>query len=110
MSIKKVKMKKFNECDSGTFTSLLLFAPVLLTGCVAVWGEAHKVVSADSNGIKIQYDTALTSSARTAMLARVHCKKFGKTSEPVEAEMPGLLIGIMEESYECIENASSKTQ
>ena len=76
-----------------------------LSGCVAVWGEAHKITSSDSNGIKIQYDKALTSSARTAAIAREHCKKFNKVAEPVGSEMPGLLFGIIEDSYSCVPKA-----
>lgn len=72
-----------------------------LSGCVAVWGGAHKIVSADSNGMRIRYDSGLTSSARTSAIAREHCKKFGKIAEPVDAEMPGALFGIIEETYEC---------
>lgn len=76
-----------------------------LTGCVAVWGEAHKIISSDSNGIKIQYDKTLASSARTAAIAREHCKKFSKVAEPVGSEMPGMLFGIIEDSYSCVPKA-----
>ena len=71
------------------------------SGCVAVWGEAHKITSSDSNGIRIQFDKAYASSARTAAIAREHCKKFNKVAEPVGSEMPGLLFGIIEDSYNC---------
>ena len=33
---------------------LSFIALLALSGCIAVWGAAHKVVSADENGIKIQ--------------------------------------------------------
>lgn len=75
---------------------------VLLPGCVAVWGAAHKVVSADENGITIQYDPTVTSSVRAQVLARDHCKSIGKVSEPVSSEMPGILLGIIEEVYSCV--------
>jgi len=89
--------------------SVFIFVAVLpLSGCVAIWGAAHKVVSADENSINIQYDKTLTSSARASALAREHCKKFGKLSEPIEAKMPGILFGIIEESYACIQNAPVK--
>lgn len=84
------------------FAPLLLASALFLTGCVTVWGEAHKVISEDANGIKIQYDSGLTSSARTSAIARNHCKKFGKVAEPMSAEMPGLLLGIIEETYACV--------
>jgi hypothetical protein len=76
----------------------------VLSGCVAVWGQAHNVVSADESGITIQYDRSLTSTARTQVLAREHCKKFGKSAEPASAEMPGILLGIIEERYLCIDS------
>ena len=79
-----------------------------LAGCVAVWGAAHQVVSADSNGIKIRYDPGSTSSARTAALAREHCKKFGKIAEPTDAVIPAFLLGIIEDSYACVPIVGAK--
>lgn len=87
-----------NHRNRAVYIFIMAFA---LGGCVAVWGEAHKIVSADSNGMRIRYDSSLTSSARTSAIAREHCKKFGKIAEPVDAEMPGALFGIIEETYEC---------
>ena len=80
----------------------VLASVISLSGCIAVWGEAHKIVSADANGMKIRYDPEFTSSARMAALAREHCKKFNMVAEPTSAEMPGVLLGIIEESYSCI--------
>ena len=88
--------------------TFLLLALLTLSGCVAVWGAAHKVVSADSNGIKIQYDPFSTSSVRATVLARDHCKTYGKVAEPVSAEMPGMLLGIIEETYRCVTPPSGK--
>lgn len=88
---------------------MAVFSCMTLTGCVAVWGEAHKVVLADPNGIKIQYDPTLTSGLRAQVLARKHCKEFGKVSEPVSAEMPGILLGIVEETYRCVPQAEAKS-
>ena len=84
----------------------LLSLTVSLVGCVAVWGAAHKVVSADSNGIKIQFDPGSTSSTRTAAIAREHCKSFGKVAEPNNATMP--YLGIIEDSYTCVTDAGRK--
>ena len=89
------------------FTALFLLSTVLLVGCVAVWGAAHKVVSSDSSGIKIQFDpSSTTSSTRTAAIAREHCKTFGKTAEPSNATMP--YLGIIEDSYACVADSSRK--
>ncbi|MES3022479.1 MAG: hypothetical protein V4857_12945 [Pseudomonadota bacterium] len=89
-------------------TLFILASALYVSGCVTVWGEAHKVKSEDENGIKIQYDSSLTSSARTSAMARNHCKKFGKTAEPMSAKMPGLLLGIIEETYACVTPESKK--
>jgi hypothetical protein len=90
--------KHMNLRNPVVYIVIVVFA---LGGCVAVWGGAHKIVSADSNGMRIRYDSGLTSSARTSAIAREHCKKFGKIAEPVDAEMPGALFGIIEETYVC---------
>jgi len=73
-----------------------------LSGCAAVWGGAHSVVEQNPNGIAIQYDPAFTSTIRAQVLAKEHCKQFGKIPEPLSAEMPGILLGIVEERYACV--------
>jgi hypothetical protein len=83
-------------------------ALLALCGCVAVWGEAHKVMEANSEGIRIQYDKAMTSSVRTTAIAREHCKKYGKVAEPLDSRMPGMLFGIIEESFSCITSNETK--
>ena len=50
----------------------------------------------------IQYDSALTSSVRTARLASEHCAKYDREAAPVDAGMPGVLLGIIEETYDCV--------
>ena len=72
-----------------------------LSGCAAVWGGAHSVKRADENYFVVQYDKALTSSVRTKKLAREHCGKYGKKAVEDDAKMPGLLLGIIEETYKC---------
>jgi hypothetical protein len=53
--------------------------------------------------IIIQYDTTMTSSTRTAAIAIEHCKQFGRSAEPVDAAMPVVLLGIIEEKpYSCV--------
>ena len=82
---------------------ILLTAGMLATsGCVATWGAAHKVKFADENTFVVQYDTALTSSVRTARLATEHCAKYDRKAVAVDAGMPGILLGIIEETYDCI--------
>lgn len=92
-------------CFLTAIASTLMFS-----GCVAVWGQAHNVVSANDKEFKIQYDKGLTSSARAAALAREHCNKFSKSAEPVGAEMPGILFGIIEETYACVDALNGRAK
>ena len=85
------------------FMAFFIVVFLTLVGCAAVWGAAHKVVRADENSISIQYDPMFTSTVRATVLAKEHCKKYGKIAEPVKSEMPGVLLGIIEETYECME-------
>ena len=83
---------------------ILMFSVVLIvsSGCAAVWNGAHKVKFADENTFVIQYDPGLTSSVRTAKLANEHCAKYGRKAAAVDAAMPGALLGIIEETYDCV--------
>jgi hypothetical protein len=42
-----------------------------------------------------------SGAGRTARLADEHCEKYAKTAVPVEAKMPGLLFGIIQEIFDC---------
>ena len=83
---------------------LYFILPILaISGCaVASWGAAHKVKFADENTFVVQYDTALTSSVRTQRLAEEHCQKYGRTAKAMDARMPGISFGIIEETYDCV--------
>ena len=83
--------------------AFLALCTLSLSGCVAAWGGAHKVKFADENTFVVQYDTALTSSVRTEALANKHCEQYGRVAKPVDAKMPGILLGIVEETYDCVE-------
>jgi hypothetical protein len=41
-------------------------------------------------------------SVRTAALAKEHCKKFDKEAEAFHSEMPGILLGIIQDTYQCL--------
>lgn len=82
------------------YTTMLLTL-VTLSACAATWGAAHKVKFADENTFVIQYDRALTSTTRAARLATEHCAKYNRKAVPVDAGMPGVLFGIIEETYDC---------
>jgi len=73
----------------------------LVSACAAAWGGAHDIKRADENHFIIQYDPLLTSSVRTRKLAEEHCDKYGKKAVGVDARMPGILVGIIEESFKC---------
>ena len=81
---------------------LLTIGLLTVSGCVAVWQGAHKVKFADENTFVIQYDSALTSSVRTAKLATEHCAKYDRKAVAVDAGMPGIMLGIIEETYDCV--------
>ncbi|MFW8602508.1 hypothetical protein ACOHYD_13650, partial [Desulfobacterota bacterium M19] len=98
-----VRTKMLKEILNGVSMALLCAACLASAGCAVVWGAAHKVVREDENSISIQYDPMLTSTVRAMILAKEHCKKYGKIAEPVKSEMPGALLGIIEETYECVE-------
>ena len=83
--------------------TLLVIIAVSLSGCVAAWGAAHKVKFADENTFVVQYDTALTSAVRTQSLATKHCAQYGRVAKAVDSKMPGVLLGIIEETYDCVE-------
>jgi hypothetical protein len=82
---------------------LYFILPILaISGCAVGWGAAHKVKFADENTFVVQYDSALTSSVRTQRLAEDHCQKYGRSAKAVDAGMPGILFGIIEETYDCV--------
>ena len=81
--------------------SIVLILVVVLNGCVAVWGEAHKITEASSEKFVIQYDPTLTSGSRGQLLATKHCAKYGKKVEFAASGMPGVLLGIIEDTYLC---------
>ena len=41
-------------------------------------------------------------------MAITHCNNFDKTAEVINAKMPGLLLGIIEEKYACVEKSTVK--
>jgi hypothetical protein len=81
--------------------TLSLLALGTLGACTALNG-GHIVNFADENTFVVQYDTLLTSSARTSRLAEDHCAKFDRKAVAVDAKMPGIKLGIVEETYDCI--------
>ena len=94
---------------SKSIKKVLIYASLfpLIAGCVAVWGGSYNIKEENEAGITIQYDTALNSSAMMQRMAKTHCEKFNKKAEVVNAKMPGLMLGIIEEKYACVENSTN---
>ena len=80
-----------------------VFIGMSINGCVAVWGDSYKVKEKNENEIIFQYDSGINSSGMMQKMASEHCQRFGKEAEIVDAGMPGILLGIIEEKYACIE-------
>ena len=78
----------------------------ILTGCAAVWGGSYKIKEENEFGVTFQYDSALNSSAMMQKMAMKHCEKSNKKAEIQSARMPGLLLGIIEEKYSCVEKTT----
>jgi hypothetical protein len=73
-----------------------------LPGCVAAWGDSKKVTRADESAFIIQYDNALYSSAGAKMMADQHCAKYARSAQIQDVGMPGMLVGIIQETYACV--------
>lgn len=82
-------------------TTMLLLGG--LTGCAALWGGSYFVPEKNGKGIVIQYDTALTSSIMMQKIATKHCNNYNKKIEIIDSRMPGIMLGIIEEKYACID-------
>ncbi len=54
--------------------------PMLLGGCVAVWGSAYQVESQTPETMVIQYDTNFIDDAEIEKLASDHCHAYGKSA------------------------------
>ena len=83
-------------------TAMLFVACCTMSGCVAAWGDSKKVTRANEAGIAIQYDNAMFSSAGAKMIADKHCAEFGKIAEIEDVQIPGVLLGIIQETYSCV--------
>lgn len=82
-----------------TFAALVT---VSISGCVALWGKSYNEAKSDANGISLQYDHSLSSTSEMTAIANQHCQKYGKTAKLDSSKMPGVMVGIIEESYSCV--------
>jgi hypothetical protein len=72
---------------------------VLLSGCVAVWGESYNVALANSRSVVIEYDPAVINVPSMLNAAQAECNKFGK-----DAVLDGTSrgnLGILVNTYRC---------
>lgn len=58
----------------------ILIFPMLLGGCVAVWGSAYQVQSQTPESMVVDYDTHFIDDADIEKIASDHCQASGKTA------------------------------
>ncbi len=75
-------------------------AALSLAGCVAVWGGAYDVDSADPTSVAIKYDAHFTSVGNIERVAQTSCGRFDKVAVS-EAESTSLW-GITTARFACI--------
>ena len=66
---------KYHFLRSGT-----LALPMLLGGCVTVWGSAYQVQSQTPDMMVVDYDTHFIDDADIEKMANDHCRANGKTA------------------------------
>lgn len=54
--------------------------PLLLSGCVAVWGGSYQIESQTPEAIIVQYDTNFIDESDVQKLASEHCQTVHKTA------------------------------
>jgi hypothetical protein len=57
-------------------------AAIALAGCVAVWGGAYEVESADAQAVIIKYDGHFTSADKIRGVAQANCSRYGEDAIP----------------------------
>ena len=58
----------------------IIACPMLLSGCVAVWGSAYQVESQTPDGMVVHYDTHFIDDTEIEKLAHDHCQTYSKTA------------------------------
>ena len=72
---------------------------LLLSGCVAVWGETYKVIASNKKSISIKYDSLLGQEKIFAVAAE-HCLKYDKVAVP-SSKSNTQLAGIDIQNFVC---------
>ncbi|MCB9982275.1 MAG: hypothetical protein H6861_01185 [Rhodospirillales bacterium] len=51
---------------------------LLVTGCVAVWGQSYNVAMSNSRSVVIEYDPVVINMPAMLQAAQAECDKYGK--------------------------------
>lgn len=90
------------KMTSNRVLMLAMIPTLSLGGCVALWGKSYNVDKSDQSGIVLQYDHALANTTEMTAIANEHCKKYNKLAQQTDSGMPGLMVGIIQETYKCV--------
>ncbi|HIF5802616.1 TPA: hypothetical protein ACX3E3_004473 [Vibrio parahaemolyticus] len=80
---------------------IVCLLPLLLSGCVAVWGQSYNIDVANEDYVQVNYDSAVINYK--AMLSEVaaHCAKYDKDYVNDSTILNGW--GITMAVYRCVE-------
>ena len=82
--------------------SRMIFAPLLLSGCLAP-AHAIKIVSADSAGLSLEYNYWATNEARVALqTAQRHCAAYGLEAKSISSSSIGGAANMVVERFQCV--------
>lgn len=57
---------------------VIALCALMLSGCVAVWGNSYNVAMANSRSVVIEYDPLFVNMTSVMNAAQTECSKFGK--------------------------------
>ena len=79
---------------------LLRLVPLLVTGCVAVWGKIYNRVFADGDLVGYEYDSALVTMPLLYADAMKYCKPQGRRGVQPLSDERGFL-GLRSKMFQC---------
>jgi hypothetical protein len=77
----------------------LIITIVIISGCVAVWGQSYNVALANSRSVVIEYDPTVINLPAMLQAAQTECDQYNK-----DAVLDGTSrgnLGIMVNTYRC---------
>ena len=60
---------------------------LLLSSCMAVWGDSHKTEFANASSITFNSDPSFVNMGELQKEAQIHCQQYGKDAVPGKSEM-----------------------